>query len=255
MALIGEGSIYSPPKAAPSPQPKFSTPGPFDVPRWDDYDDSGALSLDSITEMLRQSQYPQYTPEQYAPEPVYTLPQLGLGTSDTWVRASQDMLRQKKAQEAVQSQIAATPAPVLDQGAPVNVKGGGISAYGYKGRTGLDHLRGAAPYGLQTPMWDALSKANAAMKAAGLGTFTITDGFRSYAAQVDVKRRKPNLAATPGKSIHGLGLAADLKLTKAQQQWLYKNGAKYGLYAGAGFAKEPWHWQLLPSLWTGKWGQ
>jgi len=92
------------------------------------------------------------------------------------------------------------------------------------------------------------------MKAAGLGTFSITDGFRSYAAQVDVKRRKPNLAATPGRSIHGLGLAADIKATRAQKEWLHKNGARFGLYAPI-FKKEDWHFQLLPSYWNGAWGK
>ena len=38
----------------------------------------------------------------------------------------------------------------------------------------------------------------------------VTDSYRSYGAQVDVYGRKPDLAAVPGTSNHGLGLALDL---------------------------------------------
>ena len=227
---------------------RLGTPGPIDIPRWDDELLDKQIAADSLSKTLTKPP---------APEPVLTLPSLGLGIagSEDWVSASREAMVQRKAADAAkQAQIAATPAVVNNTGAAVASGGGGISAYGYKGKTGLDNLRGAAPYGLQTPMWQALSRANAAMKAAGLGTFSITYGFRSYAAQVDVKRRKPNLAATPGRSIHGLGLAADIKATRAQKEWLHKNGARFGLYAPI-FKKEDWHFQLLPSYWNGAWGK
>lgn len=130
--------------------------------------------------------------------------------------------------------------------------GSGISAYGYKGITGLPNLKGPAQFGFQTPMWEALGRANAAMKAAGLGTFGITDGWRSYEQQVALEKKKPGLAATPGQSIHGLGLAADLKATGAQKEWLRKNAQSFGLYFPF-YDKEDWHIQLLPNLWTGGW--
>ena len=119
----------------------------------------------------------------------------------------------------------------------------GPSAYGYHGQTGLDSNKGTAKYGFQQVMWEALQRANAGMKAAGLGSFGITDGFRSLAGQYDVKRRKPGLAATPGRSVHGLGLAADLKLTGAQQQWLESHAKQLGLMR---LPSEAWHWQLTP---------
>ena len=121
--------------------------------------------------------------------------------------------------------------------------GWGPSAYGVTGRTGLANQKGAAPYGLQSPFWNALQRANADMKAAGLGSFGITDGWRSYAAQVAVKKKKGNLAATPGRSVHGLGYAADLRLSRAQQKWLEKNGHRYGI---ARLPSESWHWQYTP---------
>lgn len=236
-----DGIVQPPTKA------RLSTPYPVDVPRWDDREVDNIFAAKELSKTIAKPQ-PVREPEPSA----LSLPGLGLGLarSDEWVDASR----------AMQGRIAAAHAPEPEQtgvnqsGSPVAVpSGGGISAYGYKGTTGLDHLRGSAPYGFQPEMWSALSKANAAMKAAGLGTFSVTDGFRSYAQQVDVKRRKPNLAATPGRSIHGLGLAADLKLTKAQQEWLRRNGTRYGLYPAAGFSREPWHWQLLPSLYKRGW--
>lgn len=130
-----------------------------------------------------------------------------------------------------------------------NYTGGyGPSAYGFRGVTGGSAQRGKAKFGFQPEMWKALSAANAGMAAAGLGTFGITDGFRSYSSQVSLKKKKPNLAATPGRSVHGLGLAADLKLTARQQKWLEANGAKYGLLR---LPSEAWHWQLNPNRWHG----
>jgi hypothetical protein len=121
--------------------------------------------------------------------------------------------------------------------------GWGPSAYGYHGTTGLSQNKGSAKYGLQPQFWSDLSAAFSAMKSAGLGTPGVTDGFRSLAGQYDVKRRKGPLAATPGNSVHGLGLAADLNLSPAQQRWLERNGAKFGI---GRLPSEPWHFQLLP---------
>lgn len=120
----------------------------------------------------------------------------------------------------------------------------GLSAYGFSGNSGGAGTKGTAKYGFQPQMWSALQAANSAMAKAGLGTFSITDGWRSYEAQVDLKKRKPTLAAKPGTSVHGLGLAADLGLTDKQFKWLKQNGAKYGL---VNLPSESWHWQLAPS--------
>lgn len=130
------------------------------------------------------------------------------------------------------------------------VGSGGVNAYGWRGNTGVAQTKGSAPYGFQTQMWRALQSANAAMKKELGKGFSISDGWRSYQAQVDLKRRKPNLAATPGRSIHGLGLAADINLNSKQKRWLFENGAKFGIYAPMK-SKEPWHWQLIPSRWGG----
>lgn len=133
--------------------------------------------------------------------------------------------------------------------------GWGPSAYGYHGTTGLDSNRGGGKYGLQSNFWSALSSAFGDMQRAGVGRPGVTDGFRPLGhpgdgagnnpyTQYGVRARKPGISATPGSSVHGLGLAADLNLTGAQQRWLERNGAKYGL---GRLPSEAWHWQLLPS--------
>lgn len=137
---------------------------------------------------------------------------------------------------------------LLEMFDPNKISGGlSYTSYGYKlPKTGYSVTKGDSPYGLQRPFWDALSKANMAMKRAGLGTFSVNSGYRSYAGQVDAKKRHGNLAATPGSSVHGIGLAADLSLTKKQYEWLKKNGHKFGLVNLPG---ESWHWQLSTSAW------
>lgn len=81
----------------------------------------------------------------------------------------------------------------------------------------------------------------------------ITDSYRSYEAQVDVYRRKPNLAAKPGTSNHGWGLALDLDVggfSGRVYKWLAKNGPDFGWvnpdWAHDGKGKEePWHWEFV----------
>ena len=70
--------------------------------------------------------------------------------------------------------------------------------------------------------------------------------YRSYDAQVKVKREKPNLAATPGKSNHGWGLAFDMgfggdKSSKGFK-WMAANAAKFGITGPLPKPDEAWHW-------------
>lgn len=80
----------------------------------------------------------------------------------------------------------------------------------------------------------------------------ITDAYRDYAAQVDVYRRKPRLAATPGTSRHGWGLAVDLAVggwTSPTFRWLQTHAPRYGWHHPpwatlTGPKPEPWHWEF-----------
>ena len=93
----------------------------------------------------------------------------------------------------------------------------------------------------------ALAKANAAMRAAGLGNFSITSGFRSYDQQAALydkyKRGEGNLAAPPGRSLHEKGRAVDLnwsQLNSKQRAWLRANLPKFGVTP---IKSEAWHWE------------
>ncbi|ADB32630.1 Peptidase M23 [Kribbella flavida DSM 17836] len=82
----------------------------------------------------------------------------------------------------------------------------------------------------------------------------ITDSYRSYASQVDLYGRKPSLAALPGTSNHGWGVAIDLcggvdRFGTAQHQWMVQNAAAYGWVhpewaKQGGNREEPWHWEF-----------
>jgi murein DD-endopeptidase MepM/ murein hydrolase activator NlpD len=82
----------------------------------------------------------------------------------------------------------------------------------------------------------------------------ITDSYRSYASQVDLYQRKPSLAALPGTSNHGWGVAVDLcggieRYNTTQYQWMKNHAPAYGWLHPAwadqgGNREEPWHWEF-----------
>jgi hypothetical protein len=106
------------------------------------------------------------------------------------------------------------------------------------------HHQHAAP---AAAAWDA---AVAAAAADGI-KLRITDSYRSYDQQVDLAQRKGlhsqgGLAATPGTSNHGWGLAVDADVTdRATYNWLSVNGARFGWVEAVG--REPWHWEFRPN--------
>jgi zinc D-Ala-D-Ala carboxypeptidase len=76
-------------------------------------------------------------------------------------------------------------------------------------------------------------------------TIGITDSYRSYESQVDLAGRKGlysqgGLAAVPGTSDHGWGMAVDLDLDSTAQAWMRANGSRYGFVEDT--PREPWHW-------------
>ncbi|MFJ2298884.1 M15 family metallopeptidase [Oerskovia paurometabola] len=82
----------------------------------------------------------------------------------------------------------------------------------------------------------------------------ITDSYRSYDDQVAVKAAKPFLAAVPGTSQHGWGLAIDVGSpvstgTSAEYQWMRLHAPDYGwdnpTWARPdGRKPEPWHFEF-----------
>ncbi|MEU8231079.1 M15 family metallopeptidase [Actinoplanes sp. NPDC048967] len=101
---------------------------------------------------------------------------------------------------------------------------------------------------LWAPAAESLTKMISDAKAQGV-TIGITDSYRSYSEQVDVARRKGlysqgGLAAKPGTSEHGWGMATDLDLNNKAQAWMRANGEKYGFVENT--PREPWHWAYKP---------
>ncbi len=90
--------------------------------------------------------------------------------------------------------------------------------------------------------------------AGAFGTpLCVTDSYRTFDGQVDLYRRKPSLAAVPGTSNHGWGLAVDLcggaeSFGSRQYGWLAANAPALGWVNPSwarpgGGREEPWHWE------------
>lgn len=89
----------------------------------------------------------------------------------------------------------------------------------------------------------------AAARAEGI-ELRLTDSYRDYDEQVDLVRRKGlysqgGLAATPGTSNHGWGMAVDADVTDPRtRNWLQVNGPRFGWVESV--PREPWHWEFRP---------
>ena len=82
----------------------------------------------------------------------------------------------------------------------------------------------------------------------------VTDSYRTYDEQVRLKREKPGLAAEPGTSNHGWGMATDLcggiqNDGTAANNWLRQNAGRFAWFhpswadPGGSGPYEPWHWE------------
>lgn len=103
----------------------------------------------------------------------------------------------------------------------------------------------------------ALAELNEAFVTRFGADMCLSSGYRTLAQQRAVKATRGGLAATPGKSNHGWGLAVDLcsKETKgARWTWLNENAPLYG-FDNPGWARsggsgpyEPWHWEYIKGV-------
>jgi hypothetical protein len=103
---------------------------------------------------------------------------------------------------------------------------------------------GTTGHRLWAPAGEALERLMAAASRDGV-RIGITDSYRSYDAQVDVAERKGlysqgGLAAEPGTSPHGWGIAVDLDLDARAQSWMRANAGRFGYVEDT--PREPWHW-------------
>ncbi|MGH8886052.1 MAG: Ig-like domain-containing protein, partial [Egibacteraceae bacterium] len=84
----------------------------------------------------------------------------------------------------------------------------------------------------------------------------ITDSYRSFGAQVELRSRKGAFVATatPGTSVHGWGKAVDIDLgSPALRPWLDRSAVRFGWVNPAwakrpGMSLEPWHYEFYGSL-------
>ena len=103
----------------------------------------------------------------------------------------------------------------------------------------------------------SLAEFNQAFAARFGGDLCLASGYRTLAQQRAVKAQKGGLAAAPGKSNHGWGLAVDLcqdQTSGVKWKWINDNGPTYGwqnpawaLPGGSG-PHEKWHWEYAKGV-------
>ncbi len=112
---------------------------------------------------------------------------------------------------------------------------------------------GVGGHSLRCDAAAAYRAMSGAYAAAFGGPLCITDSYRTYAGQVKLYGEKPALAAVPGTSNHGWGLAVDLcggiqTFGTPQYAWMVANAGRFGFlhptWADPGNGREePWHWE------------
>lgn len=148
----------------------------------------------------------------------------------------------------------------------------GVSTAGASCRPGvtkasvLGYANGQIPASALCPIWGAPGQMLRADAAAAFDRMSrayarqfgrpicVTDSYRSFSQQVALYATKPNLAARPGTSNHGWGVAVDLcggvqSFGTVEHTWLFTHAPLYGWFHPAwaeptGSRPEPWHWEF-----------
>ncbi|MEN5075318.1 M15 family metallopeptidase [Isoptericola cucumis] len=104
----------------------------------------------------------------------------------------------------------------------------------------------------------ALSALNEGFRARFGRDLCLVDTYRTLSSQYAVKASRGYLAAVPGASMHGWGLAIDLCSQEYSSSevygWLWENGAAYGwenppwAQRGGSGNYEPWHFEYRPGV-------
>ena len=119
----------------------------------------------------------------------------------------------------------------------------------------------AAGFRLRIDAAASAGRLAAAFYAHFAAPLLLTDAYRTFASQVELKASKGVWAATPGTSNHGLGIAIDFASGinvdgSVQHRWMVANAGRFGwvnpLWATnwnpADGQHEPWHWEYRPAL-------
>ncbi|HEX5534025.1 MAG TPA: M15 family metallopeptidase [Actinomycetales bacterium] len=128
------------------------------------------------------------------------------------------------------------------------------AANGYIDKADMCELWAGGHY-LRADAAIALAELNVAYRKQFGTSLSITDSYRSYRQQVSVRARKPGLAARPGTSQHGWGLAVDLaggvQNADVHYRWLRAHAPQFGwdnpawARSGGSGPYEPWHWEYV----------
>ena len=102
----------------------------------------------------------------------------------------------------------------------------------------------------------SLGRVAVAFKRAFGRALYVSDAYRNFTQQESLKIQKGAWAATPGTSVHGLGLATDLASNinvggSPEHRWMEANGLSFGWlnpvwavdFDPANGEHEPWHWE------------
>lgn len=118
-------------------------------------------------------------------------------------------------------------------------------------------LPGASDEKLRADAAVAFARLAGAYEEALGQPMCVTDGYRTLAEQRALRRMKPGLAAQPGTSEHGWGLALDLScgvqsFRTTQHAWVARNASRFGWILPqwarrSGSKPEPWHWEFVGS--------
>ena len=187
------------------------------------------------------------------------------GTRLVQARAAEDLAAMEaQALAAYQAAEAAAAAAAASAGVayvPGSASGGscgepdGQDVNGFLSPSTLCPLSVGGGHRLRTDAARAFEALNAARVAASGKPLCVTDSYRDYAGQVSVFARKPQLAATPGRSQHGWGLAVDFcggiqGFGSEPHRWMQVNAPAFGWvhpsWARQGGSRpEAWHWEYV----------
>ncbi|QDB79624.1 peptidase M15 [Georgenia wutianyii] len=149
------------------------------------------------------------------------------------------------------------PAGVLDPTAPASVPAvldadgvpADLAVYG-NGKVPMSALApvGDTGHHLWAPAAQKFEDLLAAAAADGV-TIGINDSYRTHERQVELAGElglypQGGLAAVPGTSRHGWGMAVDLRLNGEALQWMRVNGERFGFVEDT--PRETWHWAFYP---------
>jgi D-alanyl-D-alanine carboxypeptidase len=104
-------------------------------------------------------------------------------------------------------------------------------------------------HSLHAPAARAFQQMEEAARMAGID-LDVVSSYRDLPTQERLAREKGlysegGLAATPGTSNHGWGLAVDLTLDDRAQEWMRANAHQFGFVEDV--PREPWHWTYRPA--------